>query len=184
MGTRCTWRLSTYSPWRVVTESERLGSRIFDATSQLLYCHNPWVGVCQHTRGAMTINPTFVGEVQRIIHTLTRHIVRTPSSGMLGVGLALALCNRTVLFGSTLVRDSHSGGAAPTCAKYFDWDEFSQLSTPLRTLAIKQRNLSVTGGKVCVTTREYFNDASHSWYWEREAMRALAEAGAIESIIR
>ena len=106
---------------------------------------------------------------------------------MLGVGLALALCNRTMLFGSSLAHRherhaaaSEASAAPRECAKYFDWGEFSQLATPLRTLSIARRNVSQTGGKLCVTTHEYFQDASHSWYWEQGALRALGEAGAIE----
>ena len=177
LGTKTTWRLSTYSPWRVVTASEKLGSGIFNATSQLLYCHTPWVGVCQQTRGAMQINPSFVGAVRDLVHGLTRRFIRAPSSGMLGVGLALALCNETAVFGSTI--EQEPADAPAQCAKYFDWDEFSRLSTRWTTLSIKKRNVSQTGGKVCLTSHEYFNRDGHSWHWERVALRTLASDGAI-----
>ena len=134
----------------------------------------------------MQVNPTFVGEVRNLVqsvvprtatrnHRLARLLIRAPSSGMLGAGLALASCNETVVFGSAI----EHALAPDQCAKYFDWDEFSGLSTRLRTLSIKQRNVSRTGGKVCLTTQEYFGRDGHSWHWEQEALRALARDGLI-----
>jgi len=182
LGAKTTWRLSTYSPWRVVTDSERLGSGLFTADHQLLYCHNHWLGVCQTTPAAKTINPTFVNHAQRFIAGVTRGLRRPhgegphrpPSSGMLGVALALVLCNHTTVFGMTAEDPQADRTARRRCAKYFDWISFGNGSSPRQTRP--------TGRRGCITAEEYFHPALnsfHSWSMEREVLRTLHGAGVL-----
>ena len=184
LGKKTTFRLATYSPWRVIAASERLGSGIFSAVNYLLYCHTHWLGTCQKMRSAKTVNPLFVGQLQRLIRRLAgqrraqgESARRPPSSGMLGIALSLALCNSTTVVGSTLASPLARPVAWRQCAKYFDWFEFWNSSW-----STLHRNLSRAGGRKCVTEGEYFDPASntyHSWSREREALRSLHEAGLV-----
>ena len=81
---------------------------------QILYCNSYWVGACRFTpKGSIALSPLFITAVQRLMSDVLRangwsrqrrrdaHL-KTPSSGMVGVALALASCRHVNLFGFTL----------------------------------------------------------------------------------
>ena len=135
VGTRTTFRVLSHFPWRVVL-SGWAPSMLVGPT---LYCFNAWLGVCQlealvpstrpskaarqHMRPIPMVNPTLVGlaEALQLRHTTGR--VRseaarvTPSSGLVGVALAMALCERVSVLGFGNATDR---GSAGRCWHYFD----------------------------------------------------------------
>lgn len=186
LGHRTTWQLSTYPAWRAATQRASVGIHHEpQPLQQLLYCQNTYVGVCQlKAHRPIAVNPSFVGATSKLMDSVLRargwdwlhrqdaHR-KPPSTGMVGIGLALASCRHVDVFGFTVDKrllfppsnrsgSMGSGGqggalAALTCAKH----------------------TAVRPG--CVSARDYFGRQGgfHAWQLQFEVVRALAETGQI-----
>ena len=116
-GGRTTLRISTHSPWRH-WRRERDVSR---SGPLALYCHNPWLGSCwadalgsnnatassrqepsqsaggrSSTARVTVINPELVAETAALLgarEAKSRSRALPPTSGMLGIAVALSACN-------------------------------------------------------------------------------------------
>ena len=134
-----------------------------------LYCFNPWLGACfgdaiggkrtdarGHTAPPLLISPSLAARVMGIQVALggkSNGVVR-PSTGLIGVGLALASCARVSLFG--FANDSDKSALAQSqCNHYYDC-RFNQ-------------------------TR-YFSGRMgyHDWHGQWRVLSALVELGALE----
>ena len=108
------------SPHRWWSRRRRLANET--AAQSLLYCFNPWVGEC-HAEAlrarAMLINPRVVAvlsALQKQLKGSQRPSVR-PSTGLVGVGLALSICRRVSLFGFVNATDPRE---LPECDHYWE----------------------------------------------------------------
>lgn len=132
IGVRTSYRLATHfphedireNPWRVTASSLRKRQAL-EATARaalLLYCHNPWMGVCQRAAvdtpngPARLVNPLLVEWVAALQQHFGRR-ARVVSSGMAGIAVALAACARVRLFGFGNASDASQGAV---CWRYWD----------------------------------------------------------------
>lgn len=106
VGSRTTMQLSTLVPWRHWrrrVDAEKLAR----TRDNVLYCHNHWVGNCwldalNHGDGRV-VNPVLVRRMGKLLllhhgsqkrrEASSRASSRVPSTGLLGVAIALATCN-------------------------------------------------------------------------------------------
>ena len=97
VGMRTTLQLSTLVPWRHWRRRVD-AARLAKTRDNVLYCHNHWVGNCwqdalRHGDGNV-INPMLVGRLSTLLlqHS-SRKASRVPSTGLVGVAIALASCS-------------------------------------------------------------------------------------------
>jgi hypothetical protein len=131
VGSRTSLRIATHAPWRHHRRDGHPPERL------LLYCHNSWHGVCQRDilarfgAGGAPVhaaNPVLVGKITKLVDSIAkRPLHRSPSTGMLGVGIALALCGVINLFGfgnvsafADALCDHYWECRVPTSSYYFD----------------------------------------------------------------
>ena len=111
-------RVATHAPWR---HHRREGYMHKNPMSNLfLYCHNGWLGVCHGDiiarYGAIgapvhAVDPTFIRHVADLVHSFAgpNQPRRAPSTGLLGLALALVTCDEVSAFGF-----GNTSEAAPT----------------------------------------------------------------------
>jgi len=114
VGNKTTFWLSSHLPWAKRVQQMELPHSTTARTQRAppyatVYCFNPWLGACQgdvlsrrHADvPALVINPVLssrMHSLQRAVGGSRAGSVR-PSTGMVGVAMALALCQQTTLFG-------------------------------------------------------------------------------------
>jgi len=121
VGNRTTLWVASHSPWR---------QHIFGSSppaEAVLYCFNPWLGKCHADvlslrppfPPALMINPALVSLTMRLQNRFARHTAHSirPSTGLVGVVLALAMCDEVTLFGFGNVSD---GRTSSTCNHYWE----------------------------------------------------------------
>ena len=128
VGNRTTFMVGSHKPW--ITGVSRSGNRNEKPTPsspgphQVLYCFNAWLGSCFHaalhlgiTRYPLMVNPLLVGRMQdeQRLSGATGRYVR-PTTGLMGIGLALSLCSQTTLFGFGNATDPSE---AASCLHYW-----------------------------------------------------------------
>ena len=108
VGGRTSLWVSTHAVWRRRAEASATSPLQDGGAHSALYCFNPWVGAChaeafeqrqqqnrqRHGGGALLLNPGLVARLaalQRRLGGSRRASVR-PSTGLIGVVLALRLC--------------------------------------------------------------------------------------------
>lgn len=96
VGSRTTFQLSTLVPWR--HWRRRVDAvQLARTRDNVLYCHNHWVGNCwldalQHGNGKV-VNPVLVSRMGSLLRFHgSRKASRVPSTGLIGVAIALATC--------------------------------------------------------------------------------------------
>lgn len=129
VGNRTTVWVASHAPWRTQLRT-RVGT--FASEDAALYCFNPWLGACfsdalagkrVDSRGRtitpLLISPTLAASMMGIQVALGGRATSNlrPSTGLMGVGLALASCARVSLFGFANDSDARMAGF---CNHYYD----------------------------------------------------------------
>ena len=138
VGARTTMWIASHFPWRTHVRRRReaaaksagpgraLPSAAAGPPYVALYCFNPWLGSChadvlsgKHGGGALMLNPSLVNALTALqrAHGGSRAASIRPSTGLLGVGVALATCRNVSLYGfgnDTAVADD------ATCRHYWE----------------------------------------------------------------
>ena len=138
VGARTTMWIASHFPWRTHVRRRReaaaksagpgraLPSAAAGPPYVALYCFNPWLGSCHadvlsgtHGGGALMLNPSLVNALTALqrAHGGSRAASIRPSTGLLGVGVALATCRNVSLYGfgnDTAVADD------ATCRHYWE----------------------------------------------------------------
>ena len=105
VGLRTTLQLSTLVPWR--HWRRRVDARELAKTrDNALYCHNHWVGNCwldalkSDGWSSKVVNPLIVAAIGSLLRKQsTRKVSRVPSSGIVGVAIAIAACDTVDVYG-------------------------------------------------------------------------------------
>ena len=158
VGRKTTIQLSTLVPWR--HWRRRVDAQKLDRErDNVLYCHNSWVGNCwldaSHFDRRKVINPVLVRLAGALLraHTTSasaagsvssrsrRHRTsRVPSTGLVGVALALASCDGVPdVYGF----GNRSGGGGAVCDHYWECrtDQGSYLGRPTHSFQAQSRTL-------------------------------------------
>lgn len=162
VGNRTSIWVASHIPWR--GQARRTATLPHEAAG--LYCFNPWLGACHaeairaarmHVYGPLyrpfMVSPALAAAVMRIQVALggkTGGSVR-PSTGLIGVGLALASCARVSLFG--FGNDTDPSHAAH-CNHYYD---------------CRTNQTNYFAGRM----------GYHDWHGQWRALAALIDLGAI-----
>ena len=113
VGMRTTWRVhNSEKPWFMAS----LGV----PELQLVVCHTPWIGACQHqafsgrySEHAAIINPVLYSQLWGLLGRPKGK--QAPSTGLLAIALALGACDSVSLYGFS------KRGEAAECAHHY-WD--------------------------------------------------------------
>lgn len=110
VGNRTTIWVASHVPWR--SQARRLVARPkpLEAEGAALYCFNPWLGACHvdalggkrlGVTSPLLISPALAAAMMQIQVALGGKSggVLRPSTGLMGIGVALASCARVSLFG-------------------------------------------------------------------------------------
>jgi len=137
VGARSQLWVASHFPWRMKMRELRSDRKLVASSSPTamnssatsgvvsLYCFNSWLGSCHADaligeRGyTLLINPVLVRRVTELqrAHRGSTSMNTRPSTGLIGVALALTTCKRVTLYG--FANDSNLQ-AASTCNHYFD----------------------------------------------------------------
>ena len=97
VGSRTTLQLSTLVPWRHWRRRAD-AAQLDRVRDSVLYCHNHWVGNCwsdalKYGKGNV-VNPVLVAAAGALLRAHgSRKASRVPSSGLVGIAMALASCD-------------------------------------------------------------------------------------------
>jgi hypothetical protein len=165
VGNRTSVWVASHVPWRgqarrvaALTASRGTASE----ESAALYCFNPWLGACHvdamggkrlGVQAPLLISPALVTAMMQIQITSggkSGGVVR-PSTGLMGVGLALASCARVSLFG---FGNDSDPGMQGHCNHYYD---------------CRTNQTNYFAGRM----------GYHDWHGQWRALAALIELGAM-----
>ena len=131
VGRKTNVRVATHAPWRH-HRRERYMQRN-PKSILFLFCHNGWLGVCQSdilarygAAGAPVhaVDPTFIWHVADLVHSFADPTQprRAPSTGLLGLALALVTCSEVNAFGFGNTSEAAPSGAAGAkmCDHYWE----------------------------------------------------------------
>ncbi|KAL3916246.1 MAG: hypothetical protein SGPRY_006904 [Prymnesium sp.] len=127
VGNRTNLWVASHHPWRVKlrdASSQKKRGRVSDAYVAL-YCFNAWLGSCHGDAitgsygKALLINPVLVSHVMALQQAHLGSSAKSikPSTGLMGIAIALTLCTNVTLFG--FANDSNMV-AASNCNHYYD----------------------------------------------------------------
>ena len=178
VGRRTTIRLLTHFPWRTLRSGNYPSLKA--AQQLILWCQNVWLGVCQRdvlnppsgrrrhaangTMGAAPVwvlNPVLIQHLLRlyahVTHYERRLNPRAPSTGLVGLALALSACEQVSVFGFGNASNSPNGETEQRCRYYYNCG---------------------------MNERQYFNSAGeareeHDWRSQALLMTRLVDAGAV-----
>lgn len=136
VGHRTTVRIAIHHPWLTLTRAPAplpyAQSLLAGGARPILYCHNPWLGRChanllesregdrreRRADAVLVVNPRFISRVAALLGSSAAP-KKIPSSGFVGIGLALRLCEQVQLFGfgnASAATTSTQGH----CVRYWD----------------------------------------------------------------
>jgi hypothetical protein len=131
VGNRTTFWIASHAPWRTQMRT-RIGSTAAAGEQAALYCFNPWLGSCfsdvlggkrADARGAIVapllISPVLAARMMALQVALggkTNGNVR-PSTGLMGIGVALASCAKISIYGFANFSDL---ATQSFCNHYYD----------------------------------------------------------------
>ena len=141
VGRRTTIRLLTHFPWRAIRSGNYPSLKA--AQHLILWCQNVWLGVCQrdvldppvsrrrraanHTAiatSASMLNPVLIDRLLQLYaygtHYNRRVNPRAPSTGLIGLAVALSACEQVSVFGFGNASSRLTGSAAQRCRYYYN----------------------------------------------------------------
>ena len=123
VGSRTNFVVASHFPWRDRVRTSRGAAT---APNAVLYCFNPWLGSCHYdvlsgvrTKSPLLLNPhlVYLAAMLQRAHAGSRSASVRPSTGLVGIGMALSMCSSVSLYGFGNDSDTSSAG---DCRYYWD----------------------------------------------------------------
>lgn len=158
VGSRTNFVVASHFPWRDRVRTSRGAAT---APNAVLYCFNPWLGSCHYdvlsgvrTKSPLLLNPhlVYLAAMLQRAHAGSRSASVRPSTGLVGIGMALSMCSSVSLYGFGNDSDTSSAG---DCRYYWDC------------------RFNVT---------RYFSgkQGNHDWHAQWRALSALIDTGDLQ----
>ena len=147
----------------------------------MLYCFNPWLGSCHYdvlsgvrTKSPLLLNPHLVylaAMLQRAHAARAAPSVR-PSTGLVGIGMALSMCSSVSLYGFGNDSDTSSAG---DCRYYWDCRfNVSRATFQARATAAGPCRAPLSA------SRHLSRRQNHDWHAQWRALSALIDTGDLQ----